>query len=193
MPLSTFLILLLNKNRDKHKVDFLEEKSLGSVTIERDESDLGQHPVLSTCTPDCSFGLATAIEDEAEDENVDSRHKEKNPILTTKKSLNATCLRDLSLHWRTGLISDPKIVNFGLTFPWAVYEAKKDLASNVEMQIERASEVYLRLLHDLALTPERAEDLRPFQSEKSSHFKILMDLRRSGMEDVHKLPPTTGV
>lgn len=159
-------------SRDKHRVDFLEEKHLGSITHLEHEIDLGKHPVLSTCTPDCTFGLATAGEDESEDENDDNIQQENNRILTSGDFLNARCLRDLSLNWKTGLISDPKIMNFDLAFPWAVYEAKKSLAGNVEMQIERASEIYLRMLHDLALFPGRAEDFRPFQSEESSQFKM---------------------
>lgn len=150
--------------RDKHKIDFLEEKDFGHFTDEDQDIALGKHPVRSTCTPDCSFGLAVDDEDDSEEDT--------NAILTSKGSLNAKCLRDLFLHWKTGLTSDPKIMNFGLAFPWAVYEAKKGAASNVYMQIERASEIYLRVLHDLALLPGKSDIPRAFQSEQSSHFKI---------------------
>lgn len=123
----------------------------------------GSHVARAARVPDCSFGLA--VGDELLSENLGS-------VLTSKGVLNSKCLKDFLWHWKSGLISDPKLLNFSLAFPWAVYEAKKDYSEQMVEQIERASEIYLRLLNDLVLQPGRPETAREFQTQESSRFQI---------------------
>jgi hypothetical protein len=114
--------------------------------------------------PDCSFGLAVAKEL--------INHTITGFTSTSTEALNTKYLEDLYLHWKSALISDPKPLNFSLAFPWAVYEAKKDQFDPVFQQIERPSEIYLHILHDLALQPGCLETARGFQTKSSSQFKI---------------------
>ena len=114
--------------------------------------------------PDCTFGLAV--------EHTPEQHKIPGSVTSLAGLLDSKCLKDLFWHHGFALVSDPKWLSLALVFPWAVYEAKKLASDAVLEQVKRASEIYLNILHDLALEPGPPEAPRCYQVKSSSQFQV---------------------
>jgi hypothetical protein len=86
--------------------------------------------------------------------------------------LNKEFLKDLFWQPKSGLVSDPKWLSFDLAFPWGVYEAKKAKTDSVVDQVQRSSEIYLNMLHDLCLQPGHPESARAYQNNERDRFQV---------------------
>ena len=113
--------------------------------------------------PDCTFGLSVSSNIAIAPASIDK---------PTEPLLNVEFLRDLFWHPQSGLVSDPKWLSFELAFPWAIYEAKKTKLDPVFAQVQRSSEIYLNMLHDLCLLPGPPGSARPYRTNERSHFQV---------------------
>ncbi|KAH7127904.1 hypothetical protein B0J13DRAFT_564709 [Dactylonectria estremocensis] len=161
--------------------------------------DQKKHPVSCLLTgeaiggtkriPDATFGLATF--DAQDGQNT-----------LACDELNRDKLKALALHPQTELISDPKLGDANLVFPFAVYEAKgwSGDARVARYQACSAGAVYLDILDALARHPFPMEIPgygRPYQSLDSqntqifaltsfgAHWHILVGYRRNRLEREH--------
>jgi len=112
-------------------------------------------------TPDATFGLATFSDGDA-----------MLPAWTSE--LHRERLERLMLHPKYGLISDPKRLDIGLSFPFMVYEAKgwSGDCRVARQQACSAAAVYLDMLDDLARRPGQLGSPRPYQTSTSHCYQV---------------------
>ncbi|KAH7165369.1 hypothetical protein EDB81DRAFT_917353, partial [Dactylonectria macrodidyma] len=139
--------------------------------------------------PDATFGLATFDVQDGQ-----------NPLACDE--LDRDKLKALALHPETELISDPKLGDANLVFPFAVYEAKgwNGDARVARYQACSAGAVYLDMLDALARHPfpiDIPDFGRPYQALGSqntqvfaltsfgAHWHILVGYRRNRLEREH--------
>ncbi|QKX60470.1 uncharacterized protein TRUGW13939_07615 [Talaromyces rugulosus] len=115
--------------------------------------------------PDITFGLSVYESGDPEDEGVDERERRiRRSLEETQLGNNIWELDGLSL------VTDPKWGEHTLLFPFAVYEAKKDEKSEVQvkLQLKLAFNTYLQMLDNLVRQPGKKE----YQSPESRIFPI---------------------
>lgn len=115
--------------------------------------------------PDITFGLSVYETGDPEDEGVDERERK------IRRSLQKTQLRENI--WELdglSLVTDPKWGQHTLLFPFAVYEAKRDRNSEVQvkLQLKLAFNTYLRMLDNLVRQPGKKE----YQTSESRIFPL---------------------
>lgn len=113
--------------------------------------------------PDATFGLATTTDRDA-----------RSPTWTSE--LQSDRLDRLMQHPKYGLISDPRRLDLGLSFPFMVYEAKgwSGDCRAARRQACEAATVYLDMLDDLAREPGQIGSSRPYQTKTSHHYQVFV-------------------
>jgi hypothetical protein len=130
------------------------------------------HPVLCTLTsestvvnriPDATFGLATF-----------SDSTSGSPVQTDE--LSRERLERLLLHWKCGLLGDPKWGETDLVFPFAVYEAKgwSGDCREARRQACQGGACYLDMLDNLARTPGPVGSAKAYQTKTSHQYQVFV-------------------
>lgn len=143
--------------RDKREYNY-KATALDNVQIETDPDT--KLIYMGKRIPDITFGLSVYESGDPEDEGVDERERRiRRSLQKTRLDNNIWSLDGLSL------VTDPKWGQHTLLFPFAVYEAKKNQKSEVQvkLQLKLAFNTYLKMLDNLVRKPGKKE----YQSSES--------------------------
>ncbi|KIX09219.1 uncharacterized protein Z518_00298 [Rhinocladiella mackenziei CBS 650.93] len=95
---------------------------------------------------------------------------------TWTPDLHSDRLERLMFHPKYGLISDPRIPDIDLSFPFMVYEAKgwSGDCRVARRQACLAAATYLDMLDRLARQPGQMNSPRPYQTKTSHHYQVFV-------------------
>lgn len=153
---------MISLHRDKREYNY-KATALDHLQIENSRG--AKLIYMGKRIPDITFGLSSYESGDPEDEGVDERERR------IRRSLQKNRLSHNI--WKTdefSLITDPKWGQHTLLFPFAVYEAKRDQKSElqVKLQLKLAFNAYLHMLDRLVRQPGKEE----YQSPASRTFPI---------------------
>jgi hypothetical protein len=117
--------------------------------------------------PDITFGLFSYESGDPDDEGVDERERRIRRCLKKSRLSHNIYKTD-----EFSLITDPKWGQHTLLFPFAVYEAKRDQKSElqVKLQLKLAFNAYLHMLDSLIRQPGKDEST---SRRRPGHFRYL--------------------
>ncbi|KAK6820341.1 hypothetical protein RU639_007511 [Aspergillus parasiticus] len=153
------------RDDDRLRMD-KREYNYKATVIDPEHIKNGQNAYMGKRIPDITFGLSSYILADPEDEGVDGRER------WIRRSLQRTSLiSSIYTFDELSLIVDGKWGGDTIIFPFAVYEAKKNQKSEIEVkiQLKLAFNTYLQMLDRLVRQPGTIDK---YQSARAPVFPI---------------------